>query len=169
MFNGNKDIWCRQFLMEIKIFDVNTINTHTIEYIVRFFLLWLSMWSFPGTWNSPQTVTTQLLNRASDNLIFKTHEFTSFVPLINILTVRKRKIHHFFFFGLYFYPFFHLIDTLVTYNIVLTCLEVPMCHPLLLQPATSGVTIAYVWLIAPQYHSFNRCLKSRQFFPFHST
>ena len=97
MFNGNKDIWCRQFLMEIKIFDVNTINTHTIEYIVRFFLLWLSMWSFPGTWNSPQTVTTQLLNRASDNLIFKTHEFTSFVPLINILTVRKRKIHHFFF------------------------------------------------------------------------
>ena len=101
--------------------------------------------------------------------LFLRHKFTFFVPLINILTVRKRKIHHFFFLGLYFYPFVHLIDALDTYNIVLTCLEVPMCHPLLLQPATSGVTIAYVWLIAPQYHSFNRCLKSRQFFPFHST
>ena len=168
MFNGNKDIWCRQFLMEIKIFDVDTINTHTIEYIVRFFLLWLYMWSFPGTWNSPQTVTTQLLNRASDNLIFKT-QIHVFCAIDQYIDCTQKKKFIIFFLGLYFYPFVHLIDALDTYNIVLTCLEVPMCHPLLLQPATSGVTIAYVWLIAPQYHSFNRCLKSRQFFPFHST
>ena len=100
MFNGNKDIWCRQFLMEIKIFDVDTINTHTIEYIVRFFLLWLYMWSFPGTWNSPQTVTTQLLNRASDNLIFKT-QIHVFCAIDQYIDCTQKKNSLFFFWSLF--------------------------------------------------------------------
>ena len=124
MFNGNKDIWCRQFLMEIKIFDVDTINTHTIEYIVRFFLLWLSMWSFPGTWNSPQTVTTQLLNRASDNLIFKT-QIHVFCAIDQYIDCTQKKNSSFFF---WVSIFTHLSTSLTHWTPIISFWHVWRCQ-----------------------------------------